>query len=121
MQAVFQGALGKHRHIRLLAGTDLSKVIYAYGTMDRAVGQLTGEEVAFPESRGAEVIAVEGGHGSMLDEPATAKIVELFEDRGEALARARHLDAVRIERANLSVRMGNRRYSRKTNGFSRKL
>ena len=87
MQAVFQGALGKHRYTRLLAGTDLSKVIYAYGTTDEAVGRLTGEEVAFLESRGAEVLAVEGGHGSMLDDPAaTARIVALLEGRGEAAA-----------------------------------
>ena len=90
MQAVFQGALAKHRYTHLLAGTDLSNVIYAYGTMDQAVGRRTGEEVAFLESRGAEVLAVEGGHGSMLDEPAaSARIVELIEDRGEAVARAR--------------------------------
>ena len=87
MQAVFQGALGKHRYTRLLAGTDLSKVIYAYGTTDEAVGRLTGAEVAFLESRGAKVLAVEGGHGSMLDDPAaTARIVALLEDRGEAVA-----------------------------------
>ena len=89
MQAVFQGALGKHRYTRLLAGMDLSKVIYAYATMDRAVGRLTGEEVAFLESRGAEVLAVEGDHGSMFDDHAAARIVELVEDRGEAVARAR--------------------------------
>ncbi len=87
MQAVFQGALGKHRYTRLLAGTDLSKVIYAYGTTDEAVGRLTGEEVAFLESRGAKVLAVEGGHGSMLDDPAAAaRIVALLEGRGEAAA-----------------------------------
>ncbi len=68
---------------------DLSKVIYAYATMDRAVGRLTGEEVAFLESRGAEVLAVEGDHGSMFDDHAAARIVELVEDRGEAVARAR--------------------------------
>ena len=90
MQAVFQGALGQHRYTRLLAGTDLSKVIYAYGTTDEAVGRLTGEEVTFLESRGAEVLAVEGGHGSMLDDPAaSARIVALLEDRGETAARAR--------------------------------
>ena len=90
MQAVFQGALGKHRYTQLLAGTDLSKVIYAYGTTDEAVGRLTGAEVTFLESRGAEVLAVEGGHGSMLDDPAaTARIVALLEDRGETAAHAR--------------------------------
>ena len=81
MQAAFQGALGRHRYTRLLAGADLSKVIYAYGTMDAEIGRLTGDEIAFLESKGAKVFAVEGGHGSMLDEPAaTARIVELLED-----------------------------------------
>ncbi len=91
MQAAFQGALGKHRYTRLLASKDLSKVIYAYGTMDQAIGRLTGEEVAFLESRGAEVLAVEGGHGSMFAEPAAARIVELLEDlgRGPALFEGR--------------------------------
>ena len=41
MQAAFQGALGKHRYTRLLARTDLSRVIYAYGTTDREIGRLT--------------------------------------------------------------------------------
>ena len=86
MQAVFQGALGKHRYTRLLAGTDLSKVIYAYGTMDQAIGRLTDGEVAFLESRGAEVLAVEGGHGSMFDEPAATRIVDLLKNRSEAVA-----------------------------------
>ena len=82
MQAAFQGALGKHRYTRLLAGTDLSRVIYAYGTTDREIGRLTADETAFLESRGARVLAVEGGHSSMLDEPAaTARIVELLESR----------------------------------------
>ena len=90
MQAAFQGALGKHRYTRLLAGTDLSRVIYAYGTTDREIGRLTAAEVAFLESRGAEVLAVEGGHGSMLDEPAAAaRIVELLENRRASRSHSR--------------------------------
>ena len=82
MQAAFQGAFGKHRYTRLLAGTDLSRVIYAYGTTDREIGRLTDAEITFLESRGARVVAVEGGHGSMLDEPAAAaRIVELLENQ----------------------------------------
>ena len=62
---------------------DLSRVIYAYGTTNRETGRLTDAEIAFLESRGAKALAVEGGHGSMLDEPdATARIVELLENRG---------------------------------------
>ena len=67
-QAAFQGALGKHRYTRLLAGTDLSKVIYAYGTADAAIGRLTDAEVAFLKARDAEVLAVTGGHASMFDD-----------------------------------------------------
>ena len=79
LASAFQGVLGMHRYTRLLARTDLSKVVYAYGTMDRAVGRLTADEVAFLESRGAEVIAVTGGHGSMLDDPGTTRrIVDLL-------------------------------------------
>ena len=79
--AVFQGALGKHRYTRLLARTDLAKVIYAYGTMDQAIGRLTEDEVAFLKARNARVLEVEGDHGSMIDmQSATAKIVELLEE-----------------------------------------
>ena len=79
LASAFQGVLGMHRYTRLLARTDLSKVVYAYGTMDRAVGRLTADEVTFLESRGAEVIAVAGGHGSMFDDPGTTRrIVDLL-------------------------------------------
>ena len=81
LASAFQGVLGMHRYTRVLAGTDLSKVIYAYGTMDRAVGRLSGDEVAFLRSRGAEVIAVAGGHGSMFEDPATTRrILDLLEE-----------------------------------------
>ena len=81
MKAVFQGALLKPRYTQLLARTDLAKVIYAYGTMDEPIGRLTEDEVAFLKARNAQVLEVEGGHGSMIDMPsATAKIVELLEE-----------------------------------------
>ena len=54
-------------------------LIYAYGTMDRAVGRLSQDEVAFLDSRGAEVIAVTGGHCLMFEDPATTRrIVDLL-------------------------------------------
>ena len=50
-----------------------------YGPMDRSVGRLTADEVAFLASHGAEVIAVTGGHGSMIDDPGTTRrIVDLL-------------------------------------------
>ena len=69
--AVFQGVLGQFDYTEALADTDLSKVIYAYGTGDEALGRLTEKEVRFLESRNAHVLAVsaEGGHhGSMIDD-----------------------------------------------------
>ena len=66
MGAVFQGAMAGYRYTELLAETDLSKVIYAFGTMDRQIGRLTADEVGFLESRGARVMEIEGGHDSML-------------------------------------------------------
>ena len=75
LNLAFQGALGAHRYTQLLAGTDLSKVIYAYATMDNAVGRLTADEVAFLKARNAQVIEVIGGHGSMIDEASEAQRV----------------------------------------------
>lgn len=80
LELAFQGVLGRHRYTRLLAGTDLSKVIYAYGTMDEAVGRLTADEVAFLEARNAKVLEIAGGHGSMIDQPIAAqRVVDLVE------------------------------------------
>ena len=78
LQLAFQGVLARHRYTQALAGTDLSKVIFAYGTMDRRVGRLTEQEVEFLESRNARVVAVEGGHASMAEQAAArARILEL--------------------------------------------
>lgn len=79
MAGVFQGALGKHRYTRLLADTDLGKVIYAYGTMDENLGRLTPAEVEFLTGNNAKVVEVEGGHTAMLKTPsAIEKISELL-------------------------------------------
>ena len=77
LRLAFQGAVGRHRYTRLLARTDLSKVIYAYGTMDGAVGRLTADEVAFLKARYAQVLEIAGGHASMIDvEGAAQRIVD---------------------------------------------
>ena len=82
LELIFQGALGQYRYTSLLADTDLSKVIYAYGTGDQQVGRLTEEEIRFLEARNAQVVEVSamgGGHGSMVDDPDTrAKIRSLL-------------------------------------------
>lgn len=54
-------------------------MIYANGTMDGVIGRLSDDEIAFLKRGNAEVVAVEGGHLSMvLDPGATARIVELL-------------------------------------------
>ncbi len=76
--AVFQGVLGMYRFTELLSGMDLSKVIYVHAELDEALGRLTDREVEFLESRGAQVIYVEGGgHGDVVDDPtAQAEILD---------------------------------------------
>ena len=52
-------------------------MIYAYATMDTAVGRLTADEVEFLEARNARVLEVVGRHGSMIDEDSeTQRIVD---------------------------------------------
>lgn len=57
-------SLGQHRYSERLADTDMSNVVYVYGTTDEQVGRLTVDEVSFLTSRGADVIEYEGGHGT---------------------------------------------------------
>ena len=67
MEMRIAAATGHDRYTERLAERDLSRVIYVYGTEDDQVGRLTKDEVDFLKSRGAEVIAAEGGgHGSMF-------------------------------------------------------
>ena len=68
------GAAAHDRYTARLAGTDLSRVIYVYGTADDAIGRLSEAEDSFLRSRGSTVIAVEGGgHGSMFEDPETIR------------------------------------------------
>ena len=64
-----------------LAGTDLSRVIYVYGTADEAIGRLSEAEDSFLRSTGSTVIKVEGGHHtSMFEDPETIRrIVEALQ------------------------------------------
>ena len=75
--AVFQGVVGMYRFTELLSGTDLGKVIYVHSELDEAIGRLTDREVAFLESRNAQVIyatvdptdPTKGGrHGAFVDD-----------------------------------------------------
>ena len=65
--------VGHDRYTERLAGTDLSRVLYVYGIEDLIVGRLTEDEVGFLTSRGSRVLAVQGGHVSMSEDPEVAR------------------------------------------------
>ena len=67
------GATGHDRYTERLAGTDLSRVLYVYGIEDMIVGRLTDDEVGFLTSSGSRVLAVEGGHASMFEDPEVVR------------------------------------------------
>ena len=66
------GATGHDRYTERLADTDLSRVLYVYGSEDRTVGRLTAAEVSFLTSRGSRVLAVPGDHLSMFEDSEIA-------------------------------------------------
>jgi len=71
--------LGMNRYTQELnAIEDLSKVTYVYGATDIFVGRLTAEEVAFLESKNANVIQGSGGHDDTFDEFFIPTLKELF-------------------------------------------
>ncbi|MCY3876134.1 MAG: alpha/beta fold hydrolase [Rhodobacteraceae bacterium] len=81
LTAVFNGIVGRDRYTRLLADTDLSKVIYVYGTQDQLTGSLEPAEITFLNDKGAEVIAIQGGdHDSMFAGTVPRQIVDLIND-----------------------------------------
>ena len=74
MEMRIAAATGHDRYTEMLLGRDLRRVIYVYGTNDINVGRLTDDEVAFLESRGSTVVAVQdGSHNSMFEDPEVAK------------------------------------------------
>lgn len=54
--------LGYNRYTEKLKDTDLSKVVYVYGSLDEQVGALTEKEVTFLETNGAKIIVGESEH-----------------------------------------------------------
>ena len=74
-------AAAHDRYTARLAGTDLSRVIYVYGTADEAIGRLSAAEDSFLRSMGSTVIEVAGGHHtSMFEDPETIRrIVEALQ------------------------------------------
>ena len=61
--------LGQNRYTQLLNKyEDLSKITYAYGKTDEAVGSLTEEELQFLKSKNVTVIAGEEGHEETVND-----------------------------------------------------
>ena len=90
LQLRIMGATGHDRYTQRLAGTDLSRVLYVYGSEDMIVGRLTADEVSFLTSQGSRVIAVPGGHTSMFEDSEVAAQIaaalERMSRRGAAAA-----------------------------------
>ena len=79
------GVTGHDRYTQRLAGSDLSRVLYVYGSEDLTVGRLTADEVSFLTSSGARVIAVPGDHDSMFeDREAVRQIVAALNEQPTA-------------------------------------
>ena len=56
-QMRLQADLGRNRYTTLLAGKDLSKIVYFFGGRDKAVGRLTDAEISFLTGRNVAVTA----------------------------------------------------------------
>lgn len=54
--------IGHKRFTEELKDMDLSRLVYAYGKVDEAVGALTADEIKFLQDRKATILANEGGH-----------------------------------------------------------
>lgn len=75
--AKLAAGLGHQRYTELLADTDLSNVVYAYGQLDEQVGRLSANELTFLETKGVKVLRTAGGHGETIDETITAGLEAL--------------------------------------------
>ena len=72
-------ALGMNKYTQQLdAIEDLSKVTYVYGSTDQLVGSLTAEEVAFLESKNANIIEGSGGHDETFNDFFSQGLSEAF-------------------------------------------
>lgn len=66
--AKLAAGLGHKRYTELLADTNLSNVVYAYGQVDEQVGRLSPDELAFLEAKDVDLIRSAGGHGETINE-----------------------------------------------------
>jgi len=71
--------LGRNRYTQQLSSVeDLSNLTYIYGATDQFVGRLTAEEVAFLESKNANVIEGSGDHDGTYDDFLAQGMSETF-------------------------------------------
>ena len=81
---IVSGSLGQFGYTGTLANMDLTKVAYAYGTRDTAVGRLTDEKIRILKSRNAQVVSVSsrigfitsGGYGHVIGKSLAMALVE---------------------------------------------
>jgi len=85
-------SVAQHRYTERLADTDLSNVIYVYGTIDDMVGHLNPDEVAFLEDKGVRVEAYEGDHGGSIDAKVTEGLRALLGENLVGLPGSGQLD-----------------------------
>ncbi len=69
--------LGYKRYAELLAGINLSNVVYIYGQADEQVGRLSGMELEFLHNHNATVLKSENGHVDAVDEKLYEGILKM--------------------------------------------
>ena len=76
------GATAHDRYTERLAGADLQRVLYVYGTADTVVGRLSAAEVTFLESAGSRIIAVPGGNhlSPVLNSTVVQQIIDALQE-----------------------------------------
>jgi hypothetical protein len=65
VKQLIKGALGQYRFTEELKDVDLSNLIVGYASNDTQVGALTDEEIAFLESKQAQVFSSDQGHAGV--------------------------------------------------------
>ena len=70
-QMRLQADLGRNRYTTLLAGKNLSKIVYFFGGNDRAVGRLTDAEISFLTGR---TVAVTASPRTIPDQTANVSV-----------------------------------------------
>lgn len=76
------GTLLKERFTQKITGTDLSNVVFVYGTIDGSTGRLTDAEIEFLTQRRANVVELTNtDHDGMFFEPGSSRVIEALGSR----------------------------------------